>query len=109
MMFTKRQMAILHTLQQSRPRERSSLLTSVDGDIIRILSEICLNILRGNVTLSKMQVHRLKRHKQTVRSLAKRNVSIKDKRHQLVQRGGFLPLLLPVIASALGGLISSSQ
>ena len=92
MMFTKRQTAILHTLQQSRPRERKSILASVDNDIIRLLSEICFNLLRGNVRLSTHQMLRLKRHKQKLRTLAKRTIPITEKRRQLAQRGGFLPI-----------------
>jgi hypothetical protein len=80
----------------------------VDNDIIRLLSEICLNLLRGNVKLSPGQIHRLKRHKQILRSLATRNISVKEKRRKLIQRGGFLPLVLPVIASTLAGLIGAS-
>ena len=107
MMFTKRQAAILHTLQQTRPRERNSIIGTVDSDIIRLLSEMCFNLLRGNVRLNATQVKRLKRHKRTIRTLANRTLSIKEKRRKL-QLGGFLPLVLPVISAALGGLLTSS-
>jgi hypothetical protein len=105
MMFTKRQTSILNTLSKSRPKERKTILTGVDNDIIRILAEIALNVLHGTVRLSQAQIRRLKRHKQILRALASKRIPIKSKRAiVLKQRGGFLPLLLPIVASALGGL-----
>jgi hypothetical protein len=108
MLFTKRQAAILQTLQQTRPRERATILEGVDSDIIRALCDMCLNVLRGNVPLTTSQMQRLKRHKQTLRSMATRRIPLITKRKLIRQRGGFLPLLLPIIASAVGGLLSSS-
>ena len=79
------------------------MLAGIESDIIHALSEIALNILRGNVQLSRQQVQRLQRHKQALRALASRAIPLRRKRALLLvkQRGGFLPLLLPLIASIL--------
>jgi hypothetical protein len=100
-MFNKRHTAFFHTLQHCYPSERCSLLKIVNTDVIRMLAEIALNILRGNVKLTKHQFLRLGRYKQSLRTLGNRKVSLKNKRQILGQQGGFLPLLLPVIASLL--------
>ena len=83
------------------------MLTAVDSDIIKIISEACFNTLRGNMSISQSQFKRLKKYKQTIRTLARKNVALREKRGILVrQSGGFLPLLLPILASSVGGLLS---
>ena len=102
-MFSNRQLSILHSLHQSRPRERAAIVAGVDNDIIRALSEMSLNVLRGNIPLQHGQKKRLRKHKQTMRSLANRLLSLDTKRRLVQQSGGFLPVLLPIIASVLSG------
>lgn len=108
MLFTTRQSHILRALHISKPKERAKLLSGVDDDIIKLLSEMSLNFLRGNVSTSEAAVRRLRKHKQTLRLLANRRIPLYKKRTTLVrqqqQKGGFLPLLLPVVANALGGI-----
>lgn len=107
MLFTKRQALILHLLEKTKPRERSALLAGVEDDIIKVLTEWIHNTLRGNVPLTRRQWKQLRKYKQILRSLSNRSVSLQEKRNLLVsrQRGGFLPILLPIIASAIGGLL----
>jgi hypothetical protein len=109
MMFTKRQALILRLLHKTKPRERSALLAGVEDDIIKVLTEMVHNTLRGNVPLTRAQWQRLHKYKQMLRTLSNRSVSLREKRSLLVkpQRGGgFLPILLPLVASAVGGVVN---
>jgi len=105
MLFTTRQGCLLRALHISKPKERAKLLSSVDDDIIKLLSEMSFNFLRGNLATSPNQLHRLRKHKQTLRMMANKKVPLYKKRSTLIQRGGFLPLLLPVVANAVGGIL----
>jgi hypothetical protein len=111
MLFTKRQALILHLLQKTKPRERSALLAGVEDDIIKVMTECIHNTLRGNVPLTSAQWKQLRKYKQILRSLSNRSVSLQEKRHLLVsrQRGGFLPILLPILVSAVGALLNNNN
>lgn len=106
-MFTKRQALMFHAMQHLTPRERRSLLTSANTDIIKALVELVHNTLHGNVPLTPKQIHQLHKYKQTLRALSRRSLSLEQKRHLLAkqQRGGFLPFLLPIVTSAVSGLL----
>ncbi len=83
---------------------RKHLLQS--EELIKILSEISLNILNGNIRITEREKKRLRRYKTLMRLLARKSVSLNKKRSTLVnQKGGgfFLPLLAPLIT-----LISSA-
>jgi hypothetical protein len=75
--------------------------------MIKLLSEASLNTLRGNIPLNPVQFKKMKNYKQTLRTMAHRKIPIQEKRQFLLtQRGGFLPALIPIIASTVGGLLS---
>lgn len=107
-MFTKKDSLIFQVLQRSNPKERISILKGADNRIIKLIAEMALNTLHGNIRLTRKQRKGLQRHKQILRSLANKRIRLGEKRQLLIQqKGGFLPLLLPIIASALGGIFGS--
>ncbi len=111
-MFTKRQALNLRLLQKTKLRERSALLAGVEGDIIKVLTEMAHNNLRENIPLTRAQWHRLRKYKQMLRTLSNRSVSLREKRSLLVKQpqrgGGFLPILLTLVASAVDGVVKST-
>ena len=83
-----------------------------DRRVMCCLCEISHNVLKGNVSLDRSQKAKATRYKQTFRKLANKKVSFKTKQN-LIQRGGFLPFLIPLIAKAVlpaivGGGISAA-
>jgi hypothetical protein len=58
-------------------------------------------VLNGNIPISEEEKKRLKRHKYSLRELVKKKTSDKKRKH-LIQEGGFLGALIPI----LGGLVS---
>ncbi|GFR10310.1 uncharacterized protein TNCT_138061 [Trichonephila clavata] len=98
----KRSLDFLLLLSKSTPKQRHMLLQNADKSQIVTLSEICLNVLAGNVPVN---VKKLRRYKNCIRKVACRKVSLKAKKKLLVQQsGGFLPLLIPAVVSALAGM-----
>lgn len=78
------------------------LLQNANKSEMSSLSEICLNILAGNVPVN---VKKLRKYKNCIRKVACRKASLKSKKKLLVkQSGGFLPLVIPALVSALAGM-----
>lgn len=100
----ERNSEFINNLFKSPFKSRKRLINKASRDNIDSLSEIALNILKGNVSLSPQHKKKLKKHKEKLRNLAQKNISFKKRKGLLVQRGGFLPLLLAPALSLLGGL-----
>ena len=75
---------------------RKAILEHADAELIRALCECAHNILRGNVQMTPREKTRLRKYQTKLRLIARKNVSVKQKRRHLQQTGGFLP--------AFGGL-----
>ena len=98
----------LQLLQNTYAPSRKRILDKALPELIRCLCDCARNILQGNVTLLRHYKQKLRQHKTKLRKLADCKVVLKTKK-QLVQTGGFLPLLLsaqaPVITGVVGSLI----
>jgi hypothetical protein len=89
----------LKLLSDASPSKRVQLVRQA-----RLLSECGLNVLKGNVKLNKNQYATLKPHKRVLLSVSHPSASLKDRRAALTKKkGGFLPVVLPIILSALSG------
>ena len=99
---------LLRMLHKASPKLRRALLVDLPSEIISLLSECALNILKGTVTLKRKQKERLRRHRKTLRILAQ-DTSIAKKKKAL-QTGGELKgieniiPLLPIINSIFAPL-----
>lgn len=97
---------LLRVLQRARPSVRKAILKEADKALVYSICELCDNTLSGNVPLTPTQKQKLKKHKTVLKKLAKRGESWIKKKKALTQKGGaFLPLLLSVLAPAIGNLI----
>lgn len=93
-------LAKAHTQAQTK-----RLIESADPRIIKIICEIALNILNGNVELSNRQLQKLSPRRHCMRKLVNKSFSLGRKRQLLSnQKGGFLPLLISTLA---GGILGS--
>ena len=81
------------------------LLEAANSGEIRSIAECALNLLKNRIRLNSSQKRKLKRHKETLRYIAKKNTNIKKKKRALQQRGGFLTSLLPLAISALTSFV----
>lgn len=98
---------LLRVLQHARPTVRKVILNDANKALVYSICELCDNTLTGNVPLSQSQKQKLRKHKEILKKLARRGESwIKKKKILASQKGGALiPLLLSVLAPALGNLI----
>ncbi len=92
-------------LSLATPRVRRQLIQRGGREIVDCVSECCVNILKGNVQLSPKQKSRLTKYKHKLREIAKKKVSLQQKK-KIIQRGGFpLGAILTPVASVLASLL----
>lgn len=104
----RRHLTLLKVLASSSPSQRKQLLKEVSSEDIKILSEVCSNILRGNIPLSSSLYEELKKHKHIIRHIAyktKHKNPERLKRYLRLQKGGLIPIL-PLLLSGLTSLVS---
>lgn len=106
----------LQVLAQLNKRSQASLRQQLlrefakDDNFCRAVRLIAKNVLRKRVPLSKSQCCRLKAHKATLLGLYKCKSKNKIKRKRFAsQSGGFLPWLIPLVASVVGEAIRNSN
>lgn len=99
---------VLKLLQKSSPSVVRHIIRNADRKLLNTLCECSLNILKGNVALSKPQLIRLKKYKSALRNLADRKTSVKKKK-DILQTGGFLSALLTPLLGVLGGILGINQ
>ena len=99
----------LGLLAQSKNAKRRRLLAEwADKNDLLAVSECIGNVLMGNVKLTPQQIKRLRRHKRSLRILAKKTGSLTEKWRMIAQHGGFLPFLIPTILKAIAGPLLGS-
>lgn len=99
---------VLGALGTGKPKTIRAIMKQADGELMTCLCECAKNILKGNVPLNVQQLSKLKRHREVVRKLASRNISSKDKKKIVLQKGsGFLSALIaPLATQVLAPLVS---
>jgi len=92
--------ALLKMLHKASPKLRRALLADLPPEIVQLLSECALNILKGTITLSQHNKDKLKRYRKSLHALSKKNTSVAKKK-KIIQTGGFLPAILGGVLPAL--------
>ena len=95
---------LLRWLYKAKPSSAKAIIKTGDKELMKILSECSLNVLKGVVPLKGIQRSRLKKYKNNLRTLSKRKISCSRKK-ALLQKGGFLKALLGPILGVLGGIL----
>lgn len=85
---------------------RRKLIDAGDRHQIRAVAECVKNIVNGNVPLTKSQLARLRKHRTVLRNVMNTVRNATKQKTLLKQKGGFLPMLLPIAINALSGLFS---
>ncbi len=101
----KANLPVLKKLRRCGTVKRRQLLEKGGKPLQLCLRECAINVLKGNVPLTKTQLKQMSKHKKKIRDLSQKKTSFK-RRIAIEQKGGFLPLLLaPIVGSILGGLL----
>lgn len=100
---------LLYALHKADPHLRKAIIQKSNQSLIKALSEISLNTLKGNIEQTPSSKRKLKKYKNKLRCLACPKRSIINKRKILVQEGGFLPILLGSLLSEIIGKLLESH
>jgi hypothetical protein len=100
----KRNAPALLALQTASSRVRFASIASAKKDLVLALVECAKNIILGNVRLTERQIAALRRHRKDIEELVKTKTGL-VKRKTLLQKGGFLGMLIKPIVGLLGNLL----
>lgn len=103
----KRNFDLLKLLSSCPKKLRNSIIKSGSKDLIDTICECIYNLLNGNINLQANEIEKLEKQKISLRKLLRLN-GLKAKKKVLVQKGGFLQILLPSIITGLATIISSA-
>lgn len=100
--INKKYVVILEALYHFNDDQRRALLRRADVRLVKYICECALNILHGNVPLTKREKDRLEKHAAVLRKLVSSTSRFKSKRALLVKRCKILTLLLaPLVKNIL--------
>ena len=86
-------------------RKRALFFKHFEECIPKAAQEMSLNTLRGNVHMTRHQKAKLKRYKNALVALSQHKVPKYKRRRIILQSGsGLLPLLLPLVLSAVSAI-----
>ena len=94
------------TLKHLRPKQRKSMLNLMDREQMRAFEEICLNIVKASVPMNEDHLEICKQWRKPLKMMAQERVPLKEKK-RILQTGGFLSAIIPVVASLIGGIIGA--
>lgn len=98
-----RHSAFLKILYDCKPRQRKALIEYISTGQLHALSQVALNILKGNVKLSPSDINKLRRYKNIILLLSTRGESIQKKKEALLKHTSVIRLLLKHIIPLLDG------
>ena len=103
---------LLKELSKTQSPYKKLILEKADSKLIQAICESAYNILEGNIQLDAKSKQALLKYKNILRKLVQKS-SLKQKKKLLVQSGGALPAILPLVlsslASAVGSYLASKQ
>lgn len=99
----------LNKIRLAKRSARTDLIRNAEPCLLKFLSDICFGILKKVVIFPKRGYKRLSKFQNTIFQLGdNKNLTDDEKRELLLQKdGGFLPLIIPAIASAAFGLLGN--
>ena len=101
----KRNWDWLKVIKQATPTQRKAILATASDDLILAICEIADNVLDGPIKLSPKQKSSLNKYKNALRDTADKKVSKTKKKNILIQKGGFLPIVLGPALSLIASFI----
>lgn len=109
MTVSKEQLQQLRLLSICPAKLRKQLLQKISLKCIKAICQCCVNIINGNIPLNKKDKRFLSKHKHTLRQLSYKKIPFARKRQLVIQKGGFLNVLLPAALSVLTSLLNGKR
>ena len=104
---TKDHWDFLMYLRSISPRRQKYLIKMADRPILEAFSEIALNLIKKNISLTSDQINRLRPFEENIYQLSLKRHSVVKKKKILTQTGGFLSVLVSTLVPLIGALIGA--
>jgi len=105
-------LTVLQQFKRLKANDKRTFLKTCNKEFKHGICECIRNILKARVPIQSKHLKCLTRHKQSLRKLALKGTSLKD-RKKILQRSGFLGALftplISTLASLVGGYLSSGN
>jgi len=98
----KNYLPTLKRIRKLGEKTRRDYVRKCDNGFIHCVSECAKNVIK-NVSLTTRQIKNLRCRRNDLRALSTRKTSLRRKR-KILQKGGFLSVLLPLVLSVLDNL-----
>lgn len=109
MTLSKQQLRDLELIKTCPKPLRKELLKKLPTRSVKAVCECSLNVLKGNIPLTSHQKKSLSKYKSTIRKIGSKKGSLFQKKKLIVQKGGFLNILIPAALSVLTSLIHGTR
>ena len=96
---------LIHVLGFLTPRQRKHFPNTMNKEQMRVLEVACFNLATNHRGLGKKVESILRKHKNKIETPARKNFERSEKR-MVVQSGGFLPAILPIIGTLLSSFLT---
>ena len=97
---------LMLALNFMNPAQRRNFFRHVTKAQLKPLEEACLNLLKNPTALSDEHLAVARKYKRIIKLLSDRSEKFSYKKAKILQKGGFITALLPILASLLGSFIS---
>ena len=100
---------VLEYLKQLNKKDQKLFIKGASPELLKTISEICLNLLKGTIKISKEDIDKLRRFKKQILHLSEKRHSVKVRRDMCSQKGGFLGSLIAVaLPSIISAIVSAT-
>ncbi len=96
----------LKRINRMSDQDKKKFIATCDKTAINCICECVKNLLKGRIPVKSTQLKLLCRHKNKLRELALKKTSLR-KRKQILQRGGFIGLLIKPLVLGLSTLVGT--
>lgn len=93
-------------LIKAQPKARQKILQSLPPYVLDDMVEILYNVVTGKVKISSSNMKKFNKFK--IPLLKLKNAKTKIQRRNIIQKGGIIPVLLPIIGSIASSIIGSA-
>lgn len=99
---------VLEYLKQLNSKEQKQFIKGASPSLLACISEICLNLLKGSIKVSKKDIESLRKYRKQIIALSEKKHSAK-KRRSFCMSGGFLGSLMSIaLPSIISAIVTAS-
>ena len=93
----KRLLHLIEFLNGFKEKTRRKYLQAAPTAVIKFLTDLCYNVLLGNIKLDLKVLSKLKLQRRLIESLCKKKISLKKRKKILMKKKFFSDVIAPII------------